>query len=103
MGPVEQQLGRRMLMAYETAKRELGYNATRFLQMLSEQGGLATAQSLLRTPTPSNGFTRMWMEGRPELTVEYIALDPRFAELFTAEELATARERLGDRAPGPPA
>jgi hypothetical protein len=38
---------RAMVGIYETAKRELGYNATRFLQMLSEQGGLATARQLL--------------------------------------------------------
>jgi hypothetical protein len=44
---VERKFHRAMVAIYETAKRELGYNATRFLQMLSEQSGLATARQLL--------------------------------------------------------
>jgi hypothetical protein len=41
---VERRFHRAMISIYETAKRELGYNATRFLQMISEQGGLAAAR-----------------------------------------------------------
>ena len=40
MDEVERRFNRAMVAIYETAKRELGYNATRFLQMLSEHGGL---------------------------------------------------------------
>jgi hypothetical protein len=40
----ELQFHRAMVEIYETAKRDVGYNATRFLQMISEQGGLPTAR-----------------------------------------------------------
>ena len=59
-----------MTVIYETAKRELGYNATRFLQMISEHGGLATARQLLWSDKPSDGFTTLWSHHRLDLTVE---------------------------------
>jgi hypothetical protein len=46
---VERRFHRAMISIYETAKRELNYNATRFLQMLSEQGGLVTEFASLFT------------------------------------------------------
>jgi hypothetical protein len=45
-----------MVSIYETAKRELGYNATRSVQMISEQGGLATAKQRLWSSAPSEGW-----------------------------------------------
>ena len=47
MEEIERRFHRAMISIYETAKRELGYNATRFLQMISEHGGLATARLTL--------------------------------------------------------
>lgn len=47
MDEVERRFHRAMIAIYETAKRELGYNATRFLQMVSAQGGLVTPRQLL--------------------------------------------------------
>ncbi len=43
MTELERRFHREMVQIYERAKRETGYNATRFLQMVSNQGGLATA------------------------------------------------------------
>jgi hypothetical protein len=45
MDDLQRRFNGAMVSIYETAKRELGYNATRFVQMISEQGGLATANS----------------------------------------------------------
>jgi hypothetical protein len=83
-----------MVAIYETAKRELGYNATRFLQMLGEQGGLSTARQLLWSDTPSDGFTTLWAHHRLDLTVEAHVLQPRYAALFTDDDRQRARERL---------
>ena len=47
MSQAELRFHRAMVAIYETAKRDLGYNATRFLQMISEQGGVAAARQLL--------------------------------------------------------
>ena len=40
------QFDQRMVDIYRTAKSELGYNATYFLRMISERGGLATAPAI---------------------------------------------------------
>jgi hypothetical protein len=91
---IERRFHRAMISIYETAKRELGYNATRFLQMISEHGGLATARQLLWSDAPSEGFTTLWERGRLDLTVEAHVLDPEFAPLFTDEDREQARARL---------
>jgi hypothetical protein len=85
-----------MIAIYEIAKREYRYNATRFLQMVSEQGGLAAARTLLATSAPSEGFTMLWECGRLDLTVEANVLKTEFATLFTEEEKAVARRRLAE-------
>lgn len=91
---LERRFNGAMVAIYETAKRELGYNATRFVQMLSEQGGLATARRLLWSETPSEGFTTLWEHRRLDLTVEAHVLRAEFGPLFTEADRARARERL---------
>ena len=83
-----------MVAIYETAKRDLGYNATRFLQMISEQGGLATARQLLWSDQPSDGFTTLWSHHRLDLTVEAHVLKPDYTALFTEADRQQARRRL---------
>lgn len=90
----ERQFHRAMVDIYETAKRELGYNAIRFLQMLSEQGGLATARQLLWSDQPSDGFTALWSHHRLDLTVEAHVLKQEYASLFTEDDRQQARRRL---------
>lgn len=85
-----------MIDIYKNAKDECRYNATRFLQMLSDRGGLATARVLLATSAPSDGFTVLWECGRLDLTVEAHVLKPEFAALFTEDERTVARRRLSD-------
>jgi hypothetical protein len=85
---------RAMRDAYARAKREAGYNATALLRMLTEQGGLATAHTLLNNTNTSEGFTALWQKRRLDLTVEALVLQEEFAPLFTDEELDTARHRL---------
>jgi hypothetical protein len=91
---IERRFHRAMISIYETAKRELGYNATRFLQMISEQGGLATARQLLWSEAPSEGFTTLWERNRLDLTVEAHVLLDEFAPLFTDQDREQARLRL---------
>jgi hypothetical protein len=81
---------------YTRARDEAGYNATYFVRMLSEYGGLATAQRLLAAPTASEGFTALWERQRLDLTVEAQVVQPRFVILFTEEELDVARQRLDE-------
>lgn len=79
---------------YTRAKTEAGYNATHFLQMLTDHGGLATAKRLLAAPRVSDGFVALYERNRLDLTVEAHVLDPKFAPLFTEEELEKARTWL---------
>jgi hypothetical protein len=85
-----------MFGIYQRAKADVGYNATRFLQMLDENGGLETAQILLHASGVSEGYTALWERGRLDLTVEALVIDPEWRELFTPEELHVARKRLTD-------
>jgi hypothetical protein len=89
-----QNFERDMSKIYHKAKA-IGYNATRFLVMLREHGGLETAHRLLQNPDISYGFTELWLMGRQDLTVEALALHPEYEALFSDAELATARSRLG--------
>jgi hypothetical protein len=82
-----------MLFIYRQAKRDLGYNASRFLQML-HQGSLTAARQLLHAPGVSEGFTKLWEHQRLDLTVETHVLKPEFQHLFTPQELDIAPSRL---------
>jgi hypothetical protein len=84
-----------MFEIYRRAKQEAGYNATTFLRMITDRGGLATAKYLINTKTPSDGYTHLYERGRLDLTVEaMVAEDTKWHEPFTNEELAAAKTRL---------
>ena len=79
---------------YLRAKAEAGYNATYFLQMLSQVGPVETARRLVTSTQPSQGFTALWERRRLDLTVEAHVLQTRFDALFTDAERDAARTRL---------
>ena len=83
-----------MINIYERAKEECGYNASRFLQMVTQLGGLQAAKALLRTEEISDGFTALWEHGRLDLTMEALVLRAPWSQLFSDDELARARKRL---------
>ena len=66
---LETQFDRAMSGVYEGAKRECNYNATYFIQMLHEHGGLQTARRLLASRNAAYGFTILWECGRLDLSV----------------------------------
>ena len=73
-----------------------GYNATYFLRMLNEIGGVATAKKLVASTQPSDGFTKLWEMKRLDLSVEALVLDPKWTMLFSDPERRAARRRLED-------
>ncbi len=75
-------------------KNELGYNAFRFFQMLSEIGGVETARSLINKEDVLEGFCILVEKNRPDLTVESIVVEERFRELFSDEEIGKCKKRL---------
>ena len=74
----ESQFNEAMLNIYRRAKAEAGYNATRFLSMVVEHGGLETARYLLHAGTVSEGYTALWERKRLDLTVEAMVLRPEW-------------------------
>ena len=95
-----------MLEIYEAAKRlKPPYVAPRFLRMVHEHGGKETADRLLATGNPSEGFTQLFMRGPQHLqiSVEYVVLQSPWRTLFEPEQLAIARARLlAHNCPPPP-
>lgn len=94
MKNLEDEFDAAMINVYRSAKEECNYNATYFLGMLHDHGGIETAHRLLSGNEPQSGFTKLWECGRLEFTVECLVLNPRFQELFEEHELETARRRL---------
>ncbi len=85
-----------MVAVYTKAKEECSYNATRFLQMISEHGGLSTAKKLLADNKIHDGLTALYLCHCLNLTVEVLVLKKKYRSLFTKEELKTAEKRLHD-------
>jgi hypothetical protein len=83
-----------MLEIYRCAKFDAGYNATRFLGMVSEQGGYEAARTLIHASNVSDGYTALWERGHLELTVEALILKPEWHDLFSEKERNIARDRL---------
>ena len=91
---LEKAFHQRMINIYLTAKTEVRYNATRFLAMVNEHGGVATARMLLSAPGVSEGYAALWERQRLDLTVEAVVLEEQWRPLFSAAERQTAIARL---------
>ena len=59
MTTLEKRFEQDMIDIYTTAKKECGYNASRFLQILGAKGGLAAAKQLISKPGGTDGFTTL--------------------------------------------
>jgi hypothetical protein len=95
MQDLSKQFDTAMLAIYRRAKSEAAYNATIFLRMLGDRGGLSTAKYLINSSKPSDGYTHLYERGRLDLTVEAMVVEnDRWHELFTDDELWKARRRL---------
>lgn len=79
---------------YFSGKKELGYNATRFWQLVCEKGGVPTAKILIAKDGGADGFVTLWKSGRLDLSVEAHVLYPLYKDLFTDEERQLCKDRL---------
>jgi 5-methylcytosine-specific restriction protein A len=83
-----------LLSLYRRTGEATNYWPSYFLRSVRKQGGLVLAKKLLAPGQVSSGFDRLVEVRRADLSLEHIVLEPRFAHLFTAEELTVARSRL---------
>ena len=72
---------------YIAAKKELGYNASRFMQLVSQKGGVQAAKQLIATDGGTYGFEILWEYKRLDLTVEAHVIKDEYKELFTEKEI----------------
>ena len=92
---IEDKFTLRMFEIYQQAKQKAGYTATIFYGMVSDNGGLATAKTLINAAKPSDGYTALYMRGHLDLTVEAVVVEePQWQSLFTSEEIERAKKRL---------
>ena len=97
--PPDQERARRFhqhVLADVDYLKTCGYNPSRFLIMIAQEGSAVTvAKRLFSSSRPiSYGFERLWDMGELGRTVEFVANLPWFRDLFTEDELDEARSRL---------
>jgi len=91
---LEEEFHRAMVNIYNRARNEAGYVATRYIQMVAEHGGVATARILINAEKPSDGYIALWERGRLDITVEALVQDSKWSTLFNPGEIEKARQRL---------
>jgi len=96
MNALENKFHEDMNNIYFTAKKELKYNASRFIQLVSREGGLKAAKQLISKSGGTYGFEVLWENNRLDLSVEALVLKPEYQELFTDEEREICIKRLKD-------
>src|SRR5579862_413211 len=69
----------------ERLKRDIGYNPTYFMQMVTDLGPVQASKQLIHSKNPSDGFTKLWETARLDMTVEAISLLPWYDDLFDDE------------------
>lgn len=91
---LESEFNKEMINIYTIAKKEEKYVASRFLQLVSSEGGLSAAKKLISKEGGSDGFTRLWELGRLDLSVEALVLKNKYKSLFSEEEIKISKNRL---------
>ena len=84
-----------LLSLAQRSNDELHYHPGYFIKMVKTQGGVGAAKTLLAQPLVSEGFDVLKKLGRLDLSMEAAVIEQPWATMFTADELAIARARLG--------
>jgi len=79
------------------------YDPAIWIGMVRRSGAVAAAKHLLVSGDIQYGFRRLVEEGRPDLTVEWSVLLPRWRRLFSDQYRDAARWRLQQAGVEPPA
>lgn len=79
---------------FTKAKTGKGYWSHYQLRSVREHGGVVAAKRYLGRPQAQDGFNRMLELNMVEFSIEAIVLQPPWSNLFTPQELGTARSRL---------
>ena len=94
MNQIEKKFNADMIELYSITLKECGYRATRFLQLVSEKGGVVAVKQLISKTGGTEGFEKLWRCGRLDLSVEAYVLKPEYDSLFTNDEKRKCRDLL---------
>ena len=72
----------------------MNYDPSNFSRMLEENGAINTVIQLVLDKKVSEGFTRLALEGRLDLSVEAVVLEKPWADLFDEDVHKAARNKL---------
>ncbi|MDR0328791.1 MAG: hypothetical protein LBI05_10895 [Planctomycetaceae bacterium] len=97
MSELERKFQQEMMDTYEAAQK-LGYRPSILMSLVSKKGAREAARELIRSPQPSDGFTKLWELKRLDISVEAKVLMPEYHDLFTDGERQLCRERLAEYA-----
>lgn len=73
---------------------EMGFKPERLEKMLAAQHPVEAAISLIVSGEFQDGFKFIMSQGREDITIESLMLQPRFAGLFSSDQLDVATWRL---------
>lgn len=73
---------------------QCNYRATRFKQMVANEGGVKTVKKLICKNGGTARFERLYECKRLDLSVEALVSQDKYKELFTEEEITMCKERL---------
>ena len=91
---LKEEFDREMIRLYELAKSECNYNASYFIRMIRNRGGVETARHLVLYSGLAKGLIAMARCGRLVLTVEALVLREPWKKLFAKEVISIAEIKL---------
>ncbi|MEG1004013.1 hypothetical protein [Clostridium sp.] len=97
MGALEKKLQQEVIKNCEIAEKECDCKMTRFLETIERFGIVRTAQEIFRKGRTSDCFNKLVEEGHIKLTMEATIVKPKYAELFTDEEVNDCYELLCEK------
>ncbi len=92
---LKQQFHQDLIRTYLVAKKK-GYNATYFMRMVDDLGGVTAAKRLLRDNQVQEGLFHLAQLKLLRVSVENIVLNPKYDSLFSKSEKDAARARLAE-------
>jgi len=70
------------------------YRPNYFIQLMATDGAYEAACRVVSSANLPEGFQRLLLENKPELTIEYLVTSPEWAPMFEEMILDHARRRL---------
>ncbi|PKH49533.1 hypothetical protein CXF68_01985 [Tenacibaculum sp. Bg11-29] len=71
------------------------YRPQYLINLAAEEGYYIAAKKLITKPENTEGFTKLLLEGRVDLSIENLVVQPEYTLLFSKEEIRMCKQRLG--------